>query len=267
MIAATARRVEVLVEAGDPAVVADPGDDAGRHLDAPAGPVGGHEDVLLHEAVGGRRAADLRVAQVGQVAAHPGQRRQVVVEALDERRRCCARSRRRGRTTARSGVDVAGLDGGEEAVGELERVDASWSSPSSSSQRPRRRSSRRRSRLVGRPAPGSRWNTGTARRPDGGGGLRSIRHSAATGGADPLADVLDDLEIPVAPLDPGLDPIAGAHDGGRLGDPAVDPDPPGAAGVGRHRARLVDPDGPQPLVDAGHRQRPAVTAGRATVPG
>src|SRR4029453_13708972 len=43
----------------------------------------------------------------------------------------------------------------------------------------RKRASGRRSRLVGRPAPRSRTNTGSSR--SGGGGLRSITHSAARG--------------------------------------------------------------------------------------
>ena len=61
MICGDVGRVDVLVEAGDPAV-GDAHDDARRHLDALTGPVRRHEDVLLHEAVVGGRAADLGVA-------------------------------------------------------------------------------------------------------------------------------------------------------------------------------------------------------------
>ena len=65
--------VDVLVEAGDVAV-GDAHDDARRHLDALAGAVGGHEDVLLHEAVVGGRAADLGVGHALQVLRDPRQR-------------------------------------------------------------------------------------------------------------------------------------------------------------------------------------------------
>ena len=51
----------------------------------------------------------------------------------------------------------------------------------SSGSRPRNRSRSRRSRFVGRPAPRSRDTTAATSDFGGGGGVRSMRHSAATG--------------------------------------------------------------------------------------
>ena len=147
------------------------------------------------------------VAQVGQVAAHPGQRRQVVVAALGDavgvvpdldvgvvqrrgqRRRRRPRWRRRSdrrrrwcRMSSHLRILIADRGGGPAGGGRASSV------------------VRRRGR-GGTPAPARRG---------GGGGLWSTRHSAATGAPDPLADDPGRPRDALALVDPGLDAVTDA---------------------------------------------------------
>src|SRR5690606_22453475 len=85
--------------------------------------------------------------------------------------------------------------------------------------------------------------------------------------AHALVDDPGDLEHPGPAVDVGLDPVADPHGRRRLGRHAVDPHVPAAARLGGQAPGLVQPHGPQPLVDArllhgAHRARAGVTRDR-----
>ena len=112
----------------------------------------------------------------------------------------------------------------------------------------RRRSRSRRSRLVGRPAPGlSERRRGCV--------LRRRRRAVvdeARGGdrrADTLVDDLDDLQVPVAVLAPHVDAVSRRHGGRRLRHHTVHSHVTGPAPCGRCASARSEPHGPEPAVD------------------
>ena len=73
--------------------------------------------MLLHEAVVEHDAPHLGVAQVRRVRMHPSERRQILVAALIRVVEVVPHRHVVG-VDATHGIDVAGFDGGEHAVGE-----------------------------------------------------------------------------------------------------------------------------------------------------